>query len=253
MHRNRIIVTMATVSVALVVGLGLSWQSRLAPLKRLTVKHTATPTVFVAGDYAKAFSTNGFVNRFSQTGVMTRAMIINVANDGRLHVQQVAPLRHNPTVQVIFADNHHPRRQARQLAVVMHTLKTRYHVQHFNAVGHSSGGNIIFDYLTTPHHDAQPTIRKFVTLGSTYPEVTDQLTQLPVHLPILNVAGQIWHTKGDGEVPLAGVLAFSQRLKQAGFTPVTRIITGSPLTAEHSMLHINPRVDFLIAKFLFTN
>ncbi|WP_318765657.1 alpha/beta hydrolase [Lactiplantibacillus carotarum] len=91
MHRNRIIVTMATVSVALVVGLGLSWQSRLAPLKRLTVKHTATPTVFVAGDYAKAFSTNGFVNRFSQTGVMTRAMIINVANDGRLHVQQVAP------------------------------------------------------------------------------------------------------------------------------------------------------------------
>lgn len=185
MHRNRIIVTMATVSVALVVGLGLSWQSRLAPLKRLTVKHTATPTVFVAGDYAKAFSTNGFVNRFSQTGVMTRAMIINVANDGRLHVQ--------------------------------------------------------------------PTIRKFVTLGSTYPEVTDQLAQLPAHLPILNVAGQIWHTKGDGEVPLAGVLAFSQRLKQAGFTPVTHIITGSPLTAEHSMLHINPRVDFLIAKFLFAN
>jgi len=251
MRRSQLITIMATVSVGLVVGSGAYWQHRLAPLKTLRIQQTNTPTIFVAGDYARAFSTNGFVHRLSATHLMTKALVINVAKNGHVAVQQLAPLRHNPTIQVVFKDNHHPQRQARQLVTVMQVLHDRYHVTDYNAVGHSSGGNIIFDYLIDrPQH--QPRIHKFVTIASTYPHVTaQQLAKLPKHLAILNLAGQIWQTKGDGEVNLKAVLAFSTTLTQHGFQPVTKIILGSPLTAQHSMLHINPQVDYLLVKFLY--
>lgn len=242
---------MAVLSTLIVLGCGGYWQARLAPLKRLRVADTNIPTVFVAGDYARAFSTNGFVHRLSANHLMTRALIVNVDHHGKVAFKQFAPLRHNPTIQVVFADNHHPRRQARQLATVMHLLKTRYHVTRFNAVGHSSGGNIIFDYLTTRPTKSQPRINRFVSIGTNYPACGPRLARLPQATPILNVAGQIWHTASDGEVPLAGVLAFSHQLKRHHFSVKTVIIHGNPLRAEHSMLHINPSVDAELARFLY--
>ncbi|MFC6182225.1 alpha/beta hydrolase [Lactiplantibacillus daowaiensis] len=252
MQHNRIIQLLATVSVVTVVGAGMYWQHRLTPLTKTKVKATTIPTVFVAGDYARAFSTDGFVHRLSGAKLMTKALVVHVTYHGHLNIQQYAPLRHNPTIQVVFADNHHPARQARQLAVVMQHLKQHYHVNTFNAVGHSSGGNIIFDYLAnTAHQTVQPRIHKFVTIASTYPHPEVALSKLPSNLPILNIAGQIWQTAGDGEVRLKGVLAFSTALKQHGFKPKTTIMHGGPLTVEHSMLHINPAVDREIVTFLY--
>lgn len=251
MQHSTWIKILATASVGIVVGSGAFWQHRLRPLQTATVTKTDIPTVFVAGDYARAFSTNGFVHRLSQAHLMTRALIVNVSYHGQVHVKKVAPLKNNPTIQVIFADNHHSKRQARQLVAVMRVLKQRYHVSRYNAVGHSSGGNIIFDYLTTAPKTGVPKINKFVTIASTYPQATAAIKRLPSNLPILNIAGQIWSTSGDGEVALKPVLAFSHALTTAGFTPVTHVIHGSPFTAEHSMLHINPAVDRLIVEFLY--
>lgn len=251
MRRLKLIQLMGTISVLLVVSLGVTWQFRLRPLRQLTVQQTSVPTIFVAGDYARAFSTNGFVHRLNANHLMTRAMIVNVDTDGQLRIQKIAPLKNNPTIQVVFQDNHHPQKQARQLRHVLSVLNTRYHVTRFNAVGHSSGGNIIFDALTTPTSLSLPRINKFVTIGSTYPGVTTAIDRLPKKLPILNVAGQIWAFNGDGEVNLKQVLAFSTLLRQHGWQPQTSVIHGSPLTAQHSMLHINPTVDVLIAQFLY--
>lgn len=246
------ITIMATLSAGLVVGLGATWQRRLTPLTTLSVQSTNRPTIFVAGDYARAFSTDGFVHRLSAAKLMTKAMVIHVAVHGQLTVQQHAPLRHNPTIQVVFADNHHSQRQAHQLVKVMQLLKRRYHVTTYNAVGHSSGGNIIFDYLTA-HPQQVPKIHKFVTIASTYPHANQQLDQLPHPFPVLNIAGQIWHTTGDGEVNLQAVQAFSTTLQQRGWHPLTKVVHGSPLTAEHSMLHINPQVDAWLVQFLYGN
>ncbi|VDG33069.1 hydrolase [Lactobacillus sp.] [Lactiplantibacillus mudanjiangensis] len=252
MRRKRIIQSLAGISVGIVIGSGAYWQWRLAPLKATTVKMTNIPTVFVAGDYARAFSTNGFVHRLSSTHLMTKALVVNVAKNGHLTIKQWAPLRRNPTIQVIFADNHHPKRQAQQLAVVMAQLKRRYHITTYNAVGHSSGSNIIWQYLVnTAKQPQQPKIHKFVSIASTYPQVTSQLHQLPTKIPILNIGGQIWQTAGDGEVSLKGVLAFSQKLRQQGWQPKTVIMHGSPFTVEHSLLHINPAVDRQLVTFLY--
>ncbi|CAJ1229123.1 hypothetical protein LXEBMM8_EKPBGFGD_02159 [Lactiplantibacillus xiangfangensis] len=251
MRRSKIITCMAIVSAAVVTLSGAYWQWRLTPLKHVQVQSTNIPTVFVAGDYAKAFSTNGFVHRLSATHLMTRALMVHVAKNGHVVVKQFAPLRHNPTIQVVFADNHHSKRQARQLATVMHLLNQRYHVQQFNAVGHSSGGNIIFDYLTANHQEAQPHIQRFVSIGTNYPNAALQLKHLPQQTKILNIAGQIWRTSGDGEVQLNGILAFSKLLTAHHFEIQTKIIHGNPLRTEHSMLHINPTVDAQLATFLY--
>lgn len=242
---------MALCSAALVVGVGTYWQSRLAPLRHLSVKMRPVPTVFVAGDYARAFSTNGFVHRLSSANLVTRGLLVNVTYNGHVQVRQFGSLQRNPTIQVVFADNHHPQKQARQLATVMHQLHTNYHVDQFNAVGHSSGGNIIFNYLTNRHKTSQPTIRRFVSIATTYPGIDARLKRLPANLPILNIAGQVWQTAGDGGVNLREVLAFSHLLEAHGWAPQTVVIHGGPLTAEHSMLHINPTVDLHLAKFLY--
>lgn len=251
MKRNQLIKVLAIISVTLLISLGTYWQHRLTPLRKASVNQTEIPTIFVGGDYAHAFSTDGFVHRLSAAHLMTKGLVVNVSQAGNVHVQQFGALKNNPTIQVVFADNHHTQRQARQFSRVMRVLAQRYHVTRYNAVGHSSGGNIIFDYLTAKtSHPAR--INKFVTLATNYPNSTPAtLKRLPAHLPVLNIAGQIWHTTGDGAVKLRGVLAFSQLLRANGFTPQTRIIHGSPLTASHSMLHINPQVDRLLVHFLY--
>ncbi|WP_048000292.1 alpha/beta hydrolase [Lactiplantibacillus herbarum] len=251
MNRNKTIKILAVISVTLLMSLGTYWQYRLAPLRKTSVNQTTIPTIFVGGDYARAFSTDGFVHRLSSAHLMTKGLVVNVSQNGHVSVQQFGPLKDNPTIQVIFADNHHPQRQSRQFAHVMQVLNRRFHVTKYNAVGHSSGGNIIFTYLTAKAaHPA--TINKFVTLGTNYPGLTAAtLKRIPAHLPILNIAGQIWHTSGDGAVNLQSILAFSQQLRTNGFSPQTQVIHGSPLTASHSMLHINPQVDFLIIHFLY--
>ena len=253
MRRNKLIKIMAIISTTLVVCLGTYWQHRLAPLRKMQVNQTTIPTIFVGGDYARAFSTNGFVHRLTAAHLMSRGLVVHVSQAGHVTVQQFGALKDNPTIQVIFADNHHAKRQARQFAGVMHVLATRYHVTRYNAVGHSSGGNIIFDYLTAQvTHPAQ--IHKFVTIGSTYPGLTTAvLSRLPRQLPILNICGQIWQTKGDGGGNLQAVLRFSHQLQHAGWQPHTKISHGGPLTASHSMLHINPQVDLLLIKFLYPN
>ena len=251
MQPRNIIRLMAAISTNVVVGSGAYWQYRLQPLTTVKVNETTIPTIFIGGDYAKAFSTNGFVHRLSETNLMTRALIVHVGKQGQVNVQQVAPLRHNPTIQVIYADNHHASLQARQLVKVMTVLKKRYHVTRYDAVGHSSGGNIIFDYLTQTSQTHQPKIHKFVTLGSNYPDATAAIKKLPPKLPVLNIAGHLWQTNGDGTVTLKSVLAFSQQLHRDNFQPQTRIIHGGLFTATHSMLHINPLVDREIVSFLY--
>lgn len=249
-HRQ-VLIGFATVSVAIVVGSGYYWQQRLTPLTTTSVTETNTPTIFIGGDYARAFSTNGFVHRFSETHLMTKALVVHVGKQGQITTRQYAPLRHNPTIQIIYADNHNAKLQAQQLAPVMRVLKQRYHVTKYNVVGHSSGGNIIFDYLTKSSQNGQPRIAKFVTLGSNYPGSQAALKRLPAHLPVLNIGAKLWQTNGDGAVTLHSVLAFSHELKQSGWQPQTKIIHGGLLTATHSMLHINPTVDRDIVQFLY--
>ncbi|AVK63492.1 hydrolase [Lactobacillus sp. CBA3606] len=250
MTRKKIIWLMAIMSSLVVTGSGAYWHHRLAPLRSVKVQTTNIPTVFIAGDYARAFSTNGFVHRLSAAHLATKALVVNVGRHGQVHVHQFAPLRHNPTIQVVFADNHQPKRQARQLVSVMRLLKQRYHVYTYNAVGHSSGGNIIFDYLTHPSKQ-QPKINKFVTIASTYPQATTAIKRLPAKLPILTIAGHVWQSNGDGTVKLKAVLAFNTALRHQGRHPQTKLIQGSPLTAAHSMLHINPTVDRAVITFLY--
>ena len=251
MQRRNIIRLMASISTVIVVGSGAYWQHRMRPLTTVKVHETTIPTIFIGGDYAKAFSTNGFVHRFSETKLMTKALVVHVGRQGQVRVQRFAPLRHNPTIQVIYADNHHASLQAKQLVKVMHVLKQRYHVTRYDAVGHSSGGNIIFDYLTRTPQRHQPQIHKFVTLGSNYPGANAAIKKLPPQLPVLNIAGHLWETGGDGTVTLKSVLAFSQVLKHDDFHPQTHVIQGGLLTATHSMLHINPQVDRDIITFLY--
>ena len=251
MQRRNIIRLMAAISITVVIGSAAYWQYRMQPLTTVKVHETTVPTIFIGGDYAKAFSTNGFVHRLSETNLMTRALVVHVGKRGQVNIQQVAPLRHNPTIQVIYADNHHPTLQAHQLVKVMSILKQRYHVTRYDAVGHSSGGNIIFDYLTQTPQAQQPKIHKFVTLGSNYPDATVAIKKLPPKLPVLNIAGQLWDTSGDGTVTLKSVLAFSQQLRHDAFHPQTHVIHGGLLTATHSMLHINPFVDREIVSFLY--
>ncbi|KZU59266.1 hypothetical protein [Lactiplantibacillus plantarum] len=96
MRRIKIIKIMAIISAALVVGIGSYWQHRLTPLRKTRVAQTSIPTIFVGGDYARAFSTDGFVHRLTAAHLMTKGLVVHVSHAGHVTVQQFGPLKKQP-------------------------------------------------------------------------------------------------------------------------------------------------------------
>ncbi|KRM96121.1 cell surface hydrolase, membrane-bound [Liquorilactobacillus aquaticus DSM 21051] len=238
-----------------ILFLGGMWQARQASFLRGTkIQRTGTPTLFIPGYMGNRVSFGGMIFRLDHYGLGTKTMIIHVSADGKIHFNQKASLKSkNPLIQVLFENNRNEQVEAVQLGKVLIELKRKYNVPRVNLVGHSSGGNIVYDYLInkTSKKSQAPQVIKFVNIATTFPGLKESGKKLDPELSILNIAGNIWGQKTDGGIPLNKDLYLEKIVKPYVKDYRAKVIKGSPLTAYHSMLHENGEVDREIAMFLF--
>lgn len=231
------------------------WEYRLTPERHLTVDQDNVPTLFIPGYMGNWISLGPMVHRMNRYHIAKKAMVVHIASDNKITIKQDAALnKNNPNIIVLFQDNTNVDKQATQLALLTEKLYRDYHIRKINLVGHSDGGNIVYRYLTTKHQQAVPQTVKFVDFADDYSQAEDQRAdRLPRKLKVLIVAGEIWYTGTDGEIPLKSALAFKKVIAPYVAEVKTAVFHGGPWLTFHSCLHQNPAVDCVIARFLYDN
>ncbi|MGJ3706317.1 alpha/beta hydrolase [Levilactobacillus brevis] len=247
-HRRRLTVLLTTIVVLL--GLCTWWNHRWSVLTHVRVPQTTTATIFLPGSSGRWLSLRSMVTSLNRPHLATFALTAHVSFAGRVSWQQRHAIRaNNPLVPIIFKDNTHPQRQARQLLVVLNQLHRRYGINHINVVGHSSGGTIIYDYLNN-RSQAPVTVRRIVTIGADFPERTP-LRRVTPSCNWLNLAGTIGALDNDSEVPVATVTQLAHLVAQRGVHYHFRRYAGPVWNTQHSLLHENPALDALIIRALY--
>ncbi|MFD1454770.1 alpha/beta fold hydrolase [Levilactobacillus lanxiensis] len=238
-------------TILLVLGSFIGWWNhRWTVLNDLRVPQTRTATLFLPGTHGAWLSLRSMVTSLNRPHVGTFALTARVTWNGHVTWQQHQAVgRNNPLIPVIFKDNTHPQKQARQLATVLTQLHRRYGIDRVNLVGHSSGGTIAYDYLND-HAPAPVAVARIVMMGADFPERTRLADRYP-ELKILNIAGVIGRTGNDSEVPANTV------------TPLRRLVagrigqyryetfTGPVWDTQHSLLHENPALDAKLMRYLY--
>ncbi|MFC6289623.1 alpha/beta fold hydrolase [Levilactobacillus angrenensis] len=231
-------------------SLTLWWNHRWTVLQSVRVPQTQTVTLFLPGSHGAWLSLRSMVTSLNRPHLGTFALTARVSWTGHVHWHQRRALAaNNPLIPVIFADNTHPQKQARQLTTVLTQLHRRYGVTQVNLVGHSSGGTIAYDYLDD-HAPAPVTVRRIAMIGADFPERTGLHAHYP-RLKILNLTGVIGRTGNDSEVPANTVTPLRRLVAgHVGQYQFARII-GPVWETQHSLLHENPALDARLIRYLY--
>lgn len=238
------------------------------------------PTIFIHGYSGGRNSFGGMINRFAKTGEGTTSLIATIEGDGTISYQgDYKKDQSNPMIQVLFVENRSTEEnQSGWIKKLLLSLKEKYDIQEFNAVGHSMGGVSLVNYITMVGSDPQyPTMDKLVsiaaplngleigndgvtdydltstgpkTLTERYQNFMDSRTNIPVDLAVLSIAGDKEDgTKSDGSVSVASAL--SSKFIFEGQVEDYREMTFTGAKAAHSLLHENTAVDKAVATFLW--
>lgn len=230
-------------------GLVGAWHARQAALANVRVSQTRTATLFLPGNSGGWLSMRDMVLSLNRPHLGHFDLTAKVAFDGHVRWQQHQRLTTNVLVPVLFKDNTHARREARQLVPVLQQLHDRYGITHVNFVGHSSGGTIAYDYLNQRQH-APVTVSRLVCIGADFPGRAPLQTSYP-RLHILNLAGNIGRIGNDSEVPVDTTTPMHRLV--AGRVGSYRFeeLDGPVWDMQHSLLHENPGIDRQIINFLY--
>ncbi len=245
--------------IAVIVLIGARWILQQSinnqELSETKVNYQSTPTLLIPGYLANRLTFDGMIGSLAKFKLATRAAVIHISSSGNISIDQVANLKKdNPLIQVLFQNNRSESVQYHQLAKLLKLLKQNYHIDSVDLVGHSLGGNVIFDYLTDQHlqKSEYPTTKKFVNISSTFPGDENQGKFLPRKLQILNISGNLWNLKTDGVIPLKGNLQLGKIVTPFVQSYKSKVITGGLFSAYHITLHENGEVDKIISQFLFS-
>ena len=240
------------VSLTIFLLITIWWQHCLKPLKNLHVQQHDIPTLFIPGYLGNWISLGPMVHRMNHYGIAKESMVVHIYKNNKISIKKEYPLKNNPNILVLFKDNTEPNRQSYQLGLLAEKLYSVYHIHKMNLLGHSEGGNIIFKYLITKHSKKVPETVKFVNFADDYPKNQEKkIYKLPSNLKVLTIAGEIWNTGTDGEIPLKSALKFNDLIKKHVSEAKVIIFKGAPWYTFHSCLHQNPSVGCAIAKFLY--
>lgn len=232
--------------------LGGWWWRRLQTYRHFSVPQHDVATVFVPGYGGNWISFGPMIGRMNRYHVGTAAETLQV-HANSVSVKHEGRSGKNPLINVLFDNPFKPATQAKQMRLVMAKLK-QMGITKVNLVGHSSGANIIYDYLTRYRHESDPIALKFVSFATDYTtSEVNEAERLPHALQVQNIGGQIWRSDGDWAINGTSREAFTAAVAPYVASVQTVTVHGSPLDSYHSMLHQNPDVDKLIAQFLFTN
>ncbi|WP_413627817.1 alpha/beta hydrolase [Fructilactobacillus vespulae] len=242
----------------LAVGFG-GWWYNAHKESSYTVKQTRTATVFIPGLGGNFITSDYMVSSWDRDGVATKALQVYVKDNGKVEtVKQYAKIdKNNPLVQVNFQTNNKPAIESKLMPNLMKYLHDKYGIKNVNLIGHSSGGEIIYDYLTNKDNlnkipaDQLPQVDNFISMANTYPLHDKNIVNLPKNLRILNLCGDIDHTGSDGLIPTRDVQPFGNLVKDHVKEYTYYVYHGDPQQAQHSMLHENPAINKIIAQYMY--
>ncbi|USS86100.1 alpha/beta hydrolase [Fructilactobacillus cliffordii] len=239
----------------LVVGTGFGgWWYNTQKASNYHVKQSRTATVFIPGLGGNYITSDYMVSSWDKNGAATKALQVYIKDNGKVStVKQFNKIgKNNPVIQANFQTNNKPAFEATHMPQLLAYLKKNYGINKVNLIGHSSGGEIIYDYLTKYRKTAdQPEVVHFVSMANTYPLKDPNITNLPKNLQILNFCGNVSNTGSDGLIPVRDVVKMKELVRGHVKSYKLYVYNGDPQQAQHSMLHENPEVNKIIAEYMF--
>ncbi|EKK21105.1 alpha/beta hydrolase [Fructilactobacillus florum] len=251
-YKKTFILTIFLAIIALGFG---GWWYNNNKIGHYQVKQTRTATVFIPGLGGNTITSDFMASDWDKRGVATRALQVYVKNNGEVSTKKQFNRvgKNNPVVQVEFQTNNKPGFEGSLMPNLMKYLHKEYNIDSVNLIGHSSGGTIIYDYLTRHDHTTDvPKTKHFVSMANTYPLSDPKyINNLPKDLSILNFCGNINRSGSDGLIPVKDVKPMRQLVEGKVKSYQFYVYHGDPQQAQHSMLHENPAVNKIIAEYMY--
>lgn len=237
-------------------------------------------TLFFHGYGGTKHSMGGMIQRLSSRYQATHTLDLTVNTDGTIQTSGTFEQADKPVlINVLFADNKNNEwNQAEWIYQTLQFVKTQYHVEKVNVVGHSMGGVSLFRFLETYQNQGElPTVEHFISIAAPlnefldtsneqsvdgllqqgptqisprYQDFQNNIANFPKNVQVSLFAGQLSASDlSDGTVPLTSALAVNQLLSSQQIPVETFVFKG--VLAQHSALHANPKVDKRIAEILW--
>ncbi|WP_235804626.1 alpha/beta hydrolase [Liquorilactobacillus capillatus] len=241
------------------------------------------PTIYLHGWGASGQSTNSMIMYAQKYAHAQKVLTVVVPKKGQPYVKgEWTTGVARPLIQIVFKDNKESNYQLTSgwLKKVMVLLKTRYHVNRFNAVAHSMGNLTLMYYeLNYGRNKKLPQLRKEVNLAGHFDGIIGiddkpnrnsllkngkprfinkyyryQLAQrhsFPANqVAILNIFGNMEDgSNSDGDVTRVSARSLKYLLR-GQYKSYHEIEIKGP-NAQHSKLHENNRVNKIINDFLW--
>lgn len=237
-------------------------------------------TLFFHGYGGTKHSMGGMIQRLSSRYQATHTLDLTVNTDGTIQTSGTFEQADKPVlINVLFADNKNNEwNQAEWIYQALQFVKTQYHVEKVNVVGHSMGGVSLFRFLETYQNQGElPTVEHFISIAAPlnefldtsneqsvdgllqqgptqisprYQDFQNNIANFPKNVQVSLFAGQLSASDlSDGTVPLTSALAVNQLLSSQQIPVETFVFKG--ILAQHSALHANPKVDKRIVEILW--
>ncbi|WP_171315563.1 alpha/beta fold hydrolase [Enterococcus cecorum] len=237
-------------------------------------------TLFFHGYGGTKHSMGGMIQRLCSRYQATHTLDLTVNTDGTIQTSGTFEQADKPVlINVLFADNKNNEwNQAEWIYQALQFVKTQYHVEKVNVVGHSMGGVSLFRFLETYQNQGElPTVEHFISIAAPlnefldtsneqsvdgllqqgptqisprYQDFQNNIANFPKNVQVSLFAGQLSASDlSDGTVPLTSALAVNQLLSSQQIPVETFVFKG--VLAQHSALHANPKVDKRIVEILW--
>ncbi|AQW21894.1 hydrolase [Lentilactobacillus curieae] len=183
------------IGIIIILILGFSfWQSRPQELKRPDSRFvdSNTPTMFIHGWSSSLLAERDMVTSAEVRGIAKKRMIVNVKSNGKIVIQgTIKKWMRNPIIMVQFNNNRAGEVQyAHWITKVCKLLKSKYHVNKLNFVGHSMGAYATVYYnLMNGNRKDLPTSEKLCLIAGPYDGIiNNQKANQPTSGPL----SQLW-------------------------------------------------------------
>lgn len=223
-------------------------------LHKINVEKRNIPTLLVSGDYGNWLTFGPLSRRYLRYHLSNEVVVVHLTKGN--HIKTNKPLNNlkkNTLILVIFSLNKHYQKESKQLSGLMRELLSKYGINEVNLVGHSAGCNVIYRYLTRFYKNQPkkyPKTLKYINMATDYNNYERKLaTNFPEHIKVLNIISEMfnWHT--DGVIKVINAEEFKNMVGK--HDSYSQIVLHGGINNLHYLLHQNPYVDRIIAKFLW--
>lgn len=223
-------------------------------LHKIRVNKRDIPTLLVSGDYGNWLTFGPLSRRYLRYHLSDEVVVVHLTKDDHIRMnKRLNNLKKNALILVIFSLNKHYRIESKQLSYLMYELLNKYDITEVNLVGHSAGCNVIYQYLTrfyAKQPQKYPKTLKYINMATDYSNYEKKLAiNFPEHIKVLNIISEMfnWHT--DGVVKVINAKKFKSMVGKKD--KYSQVVLHGGVNSLHYLLHQNPYIDKIIAKFLW--